>query len=57
MSQQYTISRLAKAVGVPTTTLRYYERVGLLEPEDRTEGNYRLYTDESLSRIKFIRAA
>ena len=57
MSKQYTISRLAKAVGVPTTTLRYYERAGLLEPEDRSGGNYRLYTDESLRRIKFIRSA
>jgi MerR family mercuric resistance operon transcriptional regulator len=57
MRRQYTISQLASAVGVPTTTLRYYERAGLLEPEDRSGGNYRLYTDESLRRLKFIRAA
>ncbi|MEX2552681.1 MAG: heavy metal-responsive transcriptional regulator [Actinomycetota bacterium] len=57
MSRQFTISQLAKAAGVPTTTLRYYERVGLLEPEDRTQGNYRLYTDQSRRRLKFIRAA
>jgi MerR family mercuric resistance operon transcriptional regulator len=57
MAGQYTISQLARAVGVPTTTLRYYERAGLLEPEDRSQGNYRLYTDESLRRLKFIRAA
>lgn len=57
MSRNYTISQLAKAVGVPTTTLRYYERVGLLEPEDRSQGNYRLYTEESLRRLQFIRAA
>ncbi len=53
----YTISELAKAAGVPTTTVRYYERVGLLRPEGRSAGNYRLYTEESLLRLKFIRAA
>ncbi len=57
MSRKYTISQLAKAAGVPPTTLRYYERVGLLEPEGRSGGNYRLYTDESLRRLRFIRAA
>ncbi len=57
MAKQFTISQLARAAEVPTTTLRYYERAGLLEPEDRSQGNYRLYTDESLRRLKFIRAA
>ena len=57
MSGQYTISQLAQAVGVPTTTLRYYERAGLLAPEGRSGGNYRLYSDESLQRLRFIRAA
>jgi MerR family mercuric resistance operon transcriptional regulator len=54
---QYTISELAKAVGVPTTTLRYYERAGLLAPEGRSQGNYRLYSATSLQRLRFIRAA
>jgi MerR family mercuric resistance operon transcriptional regulator len=57
MTKQLTISKLAKAVGVPTTTLRYYERVGLVKPEDRSQGNYRLFGGESLRRLKFIRAA
>ena len=57
MAKQFTITQLARAADVPTTTLRYYERAGLLEPEDRSQGNYRLYTDESLRRLKFIRAA
>lgn len=57
MSRQFTISQLAKAAKVPTTTIRYYERAGLLQPEDRSEGNYRLYSDESLQRLRFIRAA
>ncbi len=53
----YTISQLATAVDVPTTTLRYYERVRLLEAEDRSAGNYRIYTDASLAKVKFIRSA
>jgi MerR family mercuric resistance operon transcriptional regulator len=57
MGKRYTITQLARAAGVPTTTLRYYERAGILEAEDRSQGNYRLYTDESLGRLKFIRAA
>ncbi|REJ65787.1 MAG: heavy metal-responsive transcriptional regulator [Planctomycetota bacterium] len=57
MSRQFTISQLAKAAGIPTTTVRYYERIGLVKPEDRSAGNYRLYSDDSLQRVKFIRAA
>jgi MerR family mercuric resistance operon transcriptional regulator len=57
MPARYTISQLARAADVPASTLRYYERVALLEPEDRSQGNYRLYTAESLRRLRFIRAA
>jgi DNA-binding transcriptional MerR regulator len=57
MSKRYTISQLAQAVGIPSTTVRYYERVGLVEPEDRSAGNYRLYSEESVRKLKFIRAA
>jgi MerR family mercuric resistance operon transcriptional regulator len=57
MHRQYTITQLSRAAAVPTTTLRFYEREGLVMPERRSPGNYRLYTDESLRRLKFIRAA
>ena len=57
MGRQFTISQVAKAANLPTTTVRYYERVGLFEPEDRSAGNYRLYSEESLRKLKFIRAA
>jgi len=57
MGKRFTISQLAKTAAVPATTVRYYERAGLLEPEGRSAGNYRLYGDESLRRLKFIRAA
>lgn len=57
MSTRYTISQLARAADLPTTTLRFYERAGLLAAADRSAGNYRLYTDQSLARLRFIRAA
>jgi predicted site-specific integrase-resolvase len=34
------IAELARAVGVPTDTVRYYERVGLLPPPRRTAGGW-----------------
>lgn len=57
MTGSMTISLLAKDAGVPSSTIRYYERIGLVEPEDRSQGNYRLYGQESLRKVKFIRAA
>jgi MerR family mercuric resistance operon transcriptional regulator len=57
VGRTYTISQLAKAADVPASTVRYYERVGLMEPEARSAGNYRLYGEDSLRKLKFIRAA
>jgi MerR family mercuric resistance operon transcriptional regulator len=57
MSQQYTIGQLARAAGVPTTTLRFYERAGLVHPTSRANNQYRLYTEQTLQIIRFIRAA
>ena len=57
MGVHYTISQLARAAETPTTTVRYYERIGLFEPADRSQNNYRLYSDESLRKLRFIRAA
>jgi DNA-binding transcriptional MerR regulator len=37
--------------------VRYYERAGLLRPTARSAANYRLYTDEDLQRLRFVRAA
>ncbi|MDP3940383.1 MAG: MerR family transcriptional regulator [Deltaproteobacteria bacterium] len=57
MEPRYTIGRLAREVGVPASTVRYYERSRLLRPDGRTEGNYRIYGPEALERLRFIRAA
>ena len=57
MSRPYTIGQLARAARVPVSTLRYYERAGLVCPTTRAENAYRLYAGETLQVIRFIRAA
>lgn len=54
---QYTIGGLAKAAGVPTSAVRYYERRGLVSSDTRSQGNYRLYGRETLERLRFVRSA
>ena len=51
------ITELARAVGVRTDTIRYYERVGLLPPPRRTTGGYRDYDDGAVDRVHFIQGA
>lgn len=57
MTPGLTIGELAKAAEVPTSTVRFYEREGLLRPSGRSASNYRLYSEEDLERLRFIRAA
>jgi DNA-binding transcriptional MerR regulator len=51
------ISELADRVGVATSTVRYYERVGLLTPPDRTLSGYRDYDDDAAARLLFVSRA
>ena len=51
------ISELAESVGVPTSTVRYYERVGLMALPSRTGSGYRDYGDDAASRLLFITRA
>ena len=51
------ISELAERSGVPVSTLRYYERIGLVEPSCRAENNYREYDETTLDRLAFIARA
>ena len=57
MAARLTIGELARAADVPTSTVRYYERAGLLRRPQRSAANYRLYGDEDVFRLRFIRAA
>ena len=52
-----TIGELARAAEIPASTVRYYERIGLLKPDGRSRANYRLYSSEAVEQVRFIRAA
>jgi DNA-binding transcriptional MerR regulator len=51
------ISELAEQAGVPTTTVRFYERIGLLESPPRTHSGYRDYDENSATRLRFVHRA
>jgi MerR family transcriptional regulator, copper efflux regulator len=51
------IGVLAKRAGVSIDTVRYYEKSGLLSPQERLPSGYRRYGDLQLSRLRFIRRA
>lgn len=57
MIERLTIGRLAKATGTKVETVRWYEKVGLIDPPNRTDANYRVYSDRDLARLSFIRRA
>lgn len=50
----FTIGILSKNTNCPIETIRYYERIGLLEEPARTEGRHRLYKDSHQKRLEFI---
>ena len=51
---RYVISIAARIVGVETHTLRYYERIGLVEPY-RSKGNVRYYSEADIERLRQIK--
>ena len=51
------IGDLAEVAGVTVDTLRYYEREGLLPRAGRTAGGFRLYSQETAQRMRFIKQA
>ena len=53
----YTIGEAAGRSGFSASALRYYERIGLVEPSQRTAARYRLYDDDDLARLAFIARA
>lgn len=51
------IGQLAKESDVNITTIRYYERRGLMPEPERRESGYRVYPPESVTRLRFIKHA
>jgi MerR family transcriptional regulator/heat shock protein HspR len=51
---RYVISIAARLVGVKTYTLRYYERIGIIEPS-RSQGNIRLYSERDITQLRRVK--
>lgn len=49
------IGELSNRSGVPIKTIRYYEEIGLLKSDKRTEGHFRLFNPEAIARLLFIK--
>lgn len=56
-SRTYRIGEIAQRTGVSVETLRYYEKRRLLQTPPRTEGGFRLYSDDVVRQVKFIKQA
>lgn len=51
---KYRIEQVADRLQTTKRTLRYYEEIGLLPPAERTEGGYRLYSEDDIARLERI---
>lgn len=57
--QYYSVRQFCNMVGVPYSSLRYFERIGLLKPRQDEQNNYRAYTPQDaflVNRFKFYRS-
>jgi len=50
----YVISVAAGMLGMPTYTLRYYEKIGIIEPH-RSQGNIRLYSESDIALLRRVK--
>ena len=48
---RYVISVTARMLGIQTYTLRYYEKIGIIEPA-RSRGNIRLYSERDIAQLR-----
>ena len=51
---RYVISIAARMLGIQTYTLRYYEKIGIIEPS-RSSGNIRLYSDRDIAHLRRVK--
>ncbi|MBH8577813.1 heavy metal-responsive transcriptional regulator [Nostocaceae cyanobacterium CENA369] len=53
----FLIGQVTDLSGIPIRTIRYYESLGLLQSSGRTEGGFRQFSSEVLTRLSFIKRA
>jgi MerR family transcriptional regulator/heat shock protein HspR len=51
---RYVISIAARMLGIQTYTLRYYERIGIIEPS-RSQGNIRLFSERDIAQLRRVK--
>ncbi len=52
-----TVNELATKADAPAHVVRYYVRIGLIQPAGQQENGYRLFTPQDATRLRFIRMA
>jgi MerR family mercuric resistance operon transcriptional regulator len=52
-----TIKTVAQRVGIGIETIRYYQRIGLIEQPEKPLSGYRVYSEETIARLFFIQRA
>ena len=57
LKKMLTIGRVARQVGVQPSAIRYYEAQGILRPADRRPNGYRVYTDNAVKLLLFVKRA
>lgn len=53
----HNIGEASALAGISAKMIRHYESIGLIPPANRTFANYRLYSDQDLHRLRFIKRA
>lgn len=57
MEEGLFIGQLSERLGISSPTIRYYEKLGLIDPPKRTSSGYRLYSQPHQARLAFIQKA
>ena len=53
----FTIGKVSRSSGVPAKTIRFYESRGVLRAPRRTAAGYRLYSEDDVEQLRFVRRA
>src|SRR5438552_5187739 len=57
MAEAVHIGTAAKLAGVSVDTVRFYQKLGLIKSASRSAGGYRLFDNEQIRELKFVRHA
>ncbi len=55
MDETLSIQEMAEHTGLTAHTLRYYERIGLIQPVDRASSGHRRYSESDIGWVEFLK--